>query len=75
MNKIDARKLGAEGRETLRKRVIRLRTQSGMKAAELAAVAGVHVRTVEGWLRKPVWQASALWWRRPAGASPACAGR
>ena len=52
MDKIDARKLGAEGRETLRKMVIRLRTQSGMKAAELAAVAGVHVRTVKGWLRK-----------------------
>ncbi len=52
MDKIDARKLGAEGRETLRKMVIRLRTQSGMKAAELAVIAGVHVRTVEGWLRK-----------------------
>ena len=52
MDKIDARKLGAEGRETLRKMVIRLRTQSGMKAAELAVIAGVHVRTVKGWLRK-----------------------
>jgi len=38
MDKIDARKLGAEGWETLRKMVIRMRTQSGMKAAELAAV-------------------------------------
>ena len=52
MDKIDARKLGAEGRDTLRKMVIRLRTQSGLKAAELATIAGVHVRTVEGWLRK-----------------------
>ena len=32
--------------------VIRLRMQSGMKAAELATIAGVHIRTVEGWLRK-----------------------
>jgi len=32
--------------------VIRLRTQSGLKAAELATIAGVHVRTIEGWLRE-----------------------
>lgn len=52
MEKVDARKLGSEGRDTLRKMVIRLRQQSGMKAIELSRVAGVHVRTVESWLRK-----------------------
>lgn len=34
----------------LRQMVIRLRQQSGMAAKDLAIVAGVHVRTVEGWL-------------------------
>jgi len=41
------RKLGPEGRETLRKMVLRLRTQSGMSGVELAKIAGVHVRTVQ----------------------------
>lgn len=50
MEKIDARKLTAEGREVLCRMVIRLRQQSGMPVKELAAVAGVHVRTVESWL-------------------------
>jgi len=50
MEKIDARKLSAAGRAMLRKMVIRLRKQSKMPAKELAAVAGVHVRTVEDWL-------------------------
>lgn len=36
MDKIDARKLGSEGRETLRKMVLRLRTQSGMNGVEEA---------------------------------------
>ncbi|ACK55129.1 hypothetical protein [Thauera aminoaromatica] len=36
MEKIDARKLGPEGRETLRKMVLRLNTQSGMTGVELA---------------------------------------
>lgn len=36
MDKIDARKLGSEGRETLRKMVLRLRTQSGMNDVEEA---------------------------------------
>ena len=62
MNRMGARKLGAEGRDTLRQMVIRLRQQSGMKAAELARVAGVHVRTVESWLRKA----------RAAGAGSLC---
>ena len=50
MEKIDARKLSAAGRAMLRKMVIRLRKQSKMPVKELAAVAGVHVRTVEDWL-------------------------
>jgi transposase len=52
MEKIDARKLSAEGRARLRKMVIRLRKQSKMPVKELAAVAGVHVRTVEDWLSR-----------------------
>jgi transposase len=52
MGKIDARKLSAEGRAMLRKMVIRLRKQSKMLVKELAAVAGVHVRTVEDWLSR-----------------------
>ena len=52
MEKIDARKLTAEGREVLRRIVIRLRQQSGMPIKTLAAVAGVHVRTVESWLAR-----------------------
>src|ERR1044071_3383220 len=52
MDKIDARKLTPEGRQQLRRMVIRLRKQSGMNCAGLAALAGVHVRTVEGWLKR-----------------------
>lgn len=52
MEKFDARKLSADGRAMLRKLVIRLRKQSKMPVRELAAVAGVHVRTVEGWLSR-----------------------
>lgn len=52
MEKIDARKLGLEGRETLRKMVLRLHKQSGLNGIELARIAGVHVRTVQAWLRK-----------------------
>ncbi len=33
MDKIDARRLGAEGRDALRKMVIRLRTRSGAPVA------------------------------------------
>lgn len=50
--KIDARKLTAEGRALLRQMVIRLRKQSGMGMKELASVAGVHHRTVEDWLAR-----------------------
>lgn len=52
MEKIDARKLTAEGREVLRRMVIRLRKQSGMPVKELTGVAGVHFRTVEDWLAR-----------------------
>jgi transposase len=50
--KIDARKLTVEGRALLRQMVIRLRQQSGMPLKELAAVSGVHYRTVEDWLSR-----------------------
>jgi len=50
MEKIDARKLAPEGRNELRRLVIRLRQQSGMTAEDLAEVAGVHVSTVKAWL-------------------------
>lgn len=50
--KSDARKLTAEGREVLRRMVIRLRQQSGMPIKTLAAVAGVYVRTLESWLAR-----------------------
>ena len=52
MDRIDARKLSVEGRGLPRQRVIRLRKQSGMSVKELAAVSGVHFRTVEAWLRR-----------------------
>jgi transposase len=50
MDRIDARKLSVDGRSMLRKMVVRLRQQSKMPVKELAAVAGVHFRTVESWL-------------------------
>ena len=52
MDKIDARKLKPEGREQLRRMVIRLRKQSGKTCVELAEIAGVHVRTVETWIKR-----------------------
>lgn len=52
MDKMDARKLSVEGRSALRRMVIRLRQQSKMPVKELAAVAGVHFRTVEAWLSR-----------------------
>lgn len=52
MDKIDARRLTPEGREQLRRMVIRLRQQSGMSCTELAKIAGVHVRTAEIWIRR-----------------------
>ena len=52
MDRVDARKLTAEGRRLLRQMVVRLRKQSGMTCAQLAAVAGVHVRTIEVWLKR-----------------------
>jgi len=52
MKKTDARKLSVEGREVLRRMVIRLRQQSGMPLKSLAQVAGIHLRTVEAWLAR-----------------------
>jgi transposase len=52
MEKIDARNLSMDGRSMLRKMVVRLRQQSKMPVKDLAAVAGVHVRTVESWLSR-----------------------
>lgn len=50
MERIDARKLTPEGRNQLRRLVIRLRQPSGLSAEALARVAGVHVSTVKAWL-------------------------
>lgn len=52
MEKIDGRKLKPEGRNQLRQLVIRLRQQSGMRAEDLAKVAGVHVSTIKDWLAR-----------------------
>ncbi|MDR2450199.1 MAG: helix-turn-helix domain-containing protein [Candidatus Accumulibacter sp.] len=59
MDKIDARKLTAEGRKVLRQMVIRLRTQSGLGRKELAQVSGVHPGTISGWLAKARRQSEA----------------
>ena len=50
MTKIDTRALTPAARDEIRKMVIRLRQQSGMHAASLAAIAGVHPGTVFKWL-------------------------
>lgn len=52
MEKIDARKLTAEGRQLLREMVVRLRKQSGMGVLELSAVSGAHPTTIKGWLAR-----------------------
>jgi len=52
MEKTGARKLSAEGREVLRRIVIRLRQQSGMPIKALARIAGIHFRAVESWLSR-----------------------
>jgi len=52
MDKIDGRKLKPEGRNELRRLVIRLRQQSGMNAKALATVAGIHVSTIRDWLAR-----------------------
>jgi transposase len=52
MKKFDARKLTAEERGTLRNRVIELRAQHCLSYTDLAQQAGVHVRTVQTWLKK-----------------------
>lgn len=50
MEKIDARKLTPEGRNQVRRLVIRLRQQAGLPVEDLAKVAGAHVSTVKAWL-------------------------
>ena len=57
MDKIDGRRLKPEGREQLRRMVIRLRQQSGLVCAQLAEIAGVHVRTIEIWLKRAAQEA------------------
>lgn len=56
MKKIDTRALTPAARDEIRKMVIRLRQQSGINAAGLAAIAGVHPGTVLKWLS---WARSA----------------
>ena len=51
MDKVDAHKLGAEGRGNRGKMVIRLRQQAGMKAVESPRLVGVQVRTTDRGLR------------------------
>lgn len=67
MEKIDARKLTAEGRNLLRQRVMRLRKQSGMGAEELAQVAGVHPSTVKGGLARANKAGEGALRERPRG--------
>lgn len=67
MEKIDARKLTAEGRNLLRGMVIRLRKQSGMGAEDLAKVAGVHPSTVKGWLARANKEGEGALRERPRG--------
>jgi transposase len=52
MERIDARKLTVEGRDVLRRMVMRLRSQTEMTVPELADVAGVHAKTVEVWITR-----------------------
>jgi len=67
MGRVDARKLTAEGRALLRQMVVRLRKQAGMTCAQLAAAAGVHVSTVEVWLKRARTQGEASLAERPRG--------
>ena len=67
MDKVDARKLTAEGRQLLRQMVIRLRQQSGMTAAALAAAAGVHPTTIKTWLARARREGEQLLGEKPRG--------
>lgn len=67
MDKIDGRKLKPEGRNELRRLVIRLRQQSGMKAEQLAAVAGVHVSTIRAWLARARGEGIGALTEKPRG--------
>ena len=52
MERIDVRSLTIEGRQMLRRMVVRLRKQSGMRVEELAKVSGAHPTTIKGWLAR-----------------------
>nr|RNF77417.1 IS630 family transposase [Acidithiobacillus sulfuriphilus] len=52
MERIDVRSLTMEGRQMLRRMVVRLRKQSGMRVKELAKVSGAHPTTIKGWLAR-----------------------
>ena len=52
MEGIDVRSLTMEGRQLLRRMVVRLRKQSGMRVKELAKVSGAHLTTIKGWLAR-----------------------
>ena len=52
MERIDVRSLTMEGRQMLRRMVVRLRKQSGMNVKELAKVSGAHPTTIKGWLAR-----------------------
>jgi transposase len=69
MDKIDARKLTAEGCKVLRQMVIRLRKQSGLGLKELAWVSGVHPSTMSGWLARVRRQGEASLEERRRGRS------
>lgn len=51
MKQLDTRKLGSESRNFLRQLVVRLR-EHGMRAADIAQVAGAHPSTIRAWLAK-----------------------
>lgn len=67
MKKIDTRQLHPEGRNEIRRMVIRLRQQSGMSCAELAQIAGVHEMTVRKWLRRAEQEGVGSLTEKPRG--------
>jgi transposase len=67
MDKVDARKLTAEGRKLLREMVIRLRKQSGMTVEGLSAVSGVHPTTIKTWLARARREGEQLLREKPRG--------
>lgn len=67
MKKIDTRQLHPEGRNEIRRMVIRLRQQSGMSCAELAQIAGIHEMTVRKWLRRAEQEGVGSLTEKPRG--------